>query len=154
VFTVDTQTFLNALRKWFVNPLDDSVCDNIVCGLDEYNIGGINITALDDFAGLKSLRVKIASFTHPGRSEPAVRVSTDTEVLGQINRKIRPSGGKLLVWVDDNPRNNVPYVKFARSLGIKVRELSSTALAKVWMDNTIGARCFVDSLKGRLSNFE
>lgn len=127
--------------------MDDSVCENIVCGLDEYNIGGINITVLDDFVGLKSLRVKIASFKHTGLSEPAVPVSADTEVLGQINKNIRPSRGKLLVWVDDNPQNNVPYVKFARSLGIEVREISSTALAKAWIDNEIGTRCFVDSLK-------
>jgi hypothetical protein len=132
--------------------LDDSVCENIVCGLDEYNIGGINITVLDDFVGLKSLRVKIASFKHTRPSEPAVPVSTDTDE--QINRKIRLSGGKLLVWIDDNPQNNVPYVNFARSLGIEVRELSSTALAKVWIDNNIGNCYFVASLKGRLSNFE
>jgi len=134
--------------------LDDSACENIIYGLDEYNIGGINITVLDDFAGLKSLRVKIASFKHNSLSETAAPVLAESEVLGQKNKMVRPSGGKLLLWVDDNPQNNVPHVNFARSLGIEVRELSSTALAKVWIDQNLGICCFVKSLTVRLADFE
>ncbi|KAF8875448.1 hypothetical protein BD779DRAFT_1563576 [Infundibulicybe gibba] len=39
----------------------------------------------------------------------------------------------LLVWVDDNPTNNVKEIAFAEGLGIKVVPHVSTALAKAWI---------------------
>jgi hypothetical protein len=119
--------------------------------LDEYNINGINITTLDDFAGLKSLRVKIASYKHvhgpPDISNLEVPVSSEPEVHGKTLPTFSlPRGGKLLVWIDDNPDFNEEYVEFAQSLNIKVYQLSSTALAKIWIDENIGNHHFTKFL--------
>lgn len=136
---------MSALKKWFKVPLEDSVCESIVCRLDEYNIGGINITALDEFAGFKSLRVQIALYRQVGGPHPSGPKDSVTSVSsGQQSPEktsgtiSHPPGEKLLVWVDDNPGNNVRFVEFARSIGIKVYELPSTAVAKVWIDQNIG----------------
>jgi hypothetical protein len=40
----------------------------------------------------------------------------------------------LLVWIDDNPQNNVNEVAHAHSKGIQVIELPSTSVAKAWVE--------------------
>ena len=40
----------------------------------------------------------------------------------------------LLVWIDDRPDNNVYEVTQARGMGIYVVEMTSTAMAKAWVD--------------------
>lgn len=62
VFSVDHGSFKGALRKWFPKHLDDLACTNLVFRLDEYNIGSVNVTTLDEFAGTKSLQIKIAEY--------------------------------------------------------------------------------------------
>lgn len=44
----------------------------------------------------------------------------------------------LLVWIDDRPGNNSYEVSQARLLGIMVIELSSTAIAKAWVEANSG----------------
>jgi len=160
VFTVEKDIFVTALKKWFKVPLEDSVCESIVCRLDEYNIGGINITVLDEFAGFKSLRVQIASYRQVGAprpSGPKDSVTSERQSPEKTSGTIyHPPGEKLLVWVDDNPGNNIRLVEFARSIGIRVYELPSTAVAKVWIDQNIGGRrdkeCLTNTLDLLRSN--
>jgi len=40
----------------------------------------------------------------------------------------------LLVWIDDRPENNAYEVAQARETGIYVIEMTSTAMAKAWVD--------------------
>ena len=40
----------------------------------------------------------------------------------------------LLVWIDDRPDNNAYEVAQARKMGIYVIEMTSTAMAKAWVD--------------------
>ena len=40
----------------------------------------------------------------------------------------------LLVWIDDRPENNEYEVAQARGMGIYVIEMTSTAMAKAWVD--------------------
>jgi hypothetical protein len=44
----------------------------------------------------------------------------------------------LIVWVDDSPANNIDEVQLAQSLGVNVIQLSSTALAKDWVEENEG----------------
>jgi hypothetical protein len=44
----------------------------------------------------------------------------------------------LLVWIDDNPTNNIREVAHAHELGINVIQLTSTALAKAWIEEHNG----------------
>jgi single-stranded DNA-specific DHH superfamily exonuclease len=44
----------------------------------------------------------------------------------------------LLVWIDDNPINNIYEASYARELGINVIQLTSTALAKAWIKENSG----------------
>jgi hypothetical protein len=43
-----------------------------------------------------------------------------------------------LVWIDDNPINNAGEVAEARSQGINVVEIPSTAIAKLWIEENSG----------------
>jgi hypothetical protein len=44
----------------------------------------------------------------------------------------------LLVWIDDNPINNTSEVSYALELGINVIQVTSTALAKAWIEEHSG----------------
>ena len=44
----------------------------------------------------------------------------------------------LIVWVDDNKQNNADLVAYARSRGITVIEILSTASAKAWIEANHG----------------
>src|SRR5271156_3210023 len=68
IFSVDHGKFQEALRKWFPKPLDNSACANLICRLDEYNIGTVNATVLDEFAGQNSLELKEAEYMFKSRT--------------------------------------------------------------------------------------
>ena len=44
----------------------------------------------------------------------------------------------LLVWIDDKPTDNASEVSYAREPGINVIQLTSTALAKAWIEEYSG----------------
>lgn len=51
----------------------------------------------------------------------------------------------LLVWVDDNPRNNERFFEDAKTLGIdNIERLLSTGEAKSWIDTHLGFFDFTD----------
>jgi hypothetical protein len=143
IFSVDHGKFQGALRKWFPKPLDDSACANLICRLDEYNIGTVNVTVLDEFAGPKSLEIKVAEYMFKGRTTSSSAISRNTEGTPSNTSTVAistpPPQTPLLVWVDDNPSNNVSLVSYARDkLGITVLEIPGTAEAKVWIDENLG----------------
>jgi hypothetical protein len=163
VFFIDSKSFQSALIRWFPSPLDESVCTNILRRLDEYNIGVVNVTALDDFAGTKSLQTKIAAYlqssppssssetlTVPNTPGPhrlkipsetiSTRRSSDQSWSNESSATItEPSlQTPLLVWVDDNPANNARHVAYAEAEAVPILEMSSTAEAKIWIDQNLG----------------
>jgi hypothetical protein len=148
--------------KWFPSRLEESVCTNLLLRLDEYNIGGVNVTTLDDFVGTKSLQAIVATYKQgqplrapyvtPTRtpSLPDSGVwSTSSQVssssgIDQISVNISSESitqrlqTPLLVWVDDNPQNNKRHIKYADQEGLPVLEMESTAEAKIWIDENLG----------------
>jgi hypothetical protein len=166
VFFIDSKSFQSALTRWFPLPLDESVCRNVLRRLDEYNIGGVNVTALDDFAGTKSLQTKIAAYiqnsppssssetlTVPNTPGPErLKLPSDT-ISRQRSRSSDQSWSDesstpiitepslqtpLLIWVDDNPANNARHVAYAKAEAVPILEMSSTAEAKIWIDQNLG----------------
>ena len=110
------QQFKDGLKNWLPEKLrlDDVAVKKLLLRLDEYDTGRVSITVLDDFAGIGSLIAKLVAYSP---------------------RSWLP----LIVWVDDRPENNQSYVLAARKAGLKVVEFTSTAEAKVWIDENLGA---------------
>jgi hypothetical protein len=142
--------------------LEESVCTNLLLRLDEYNIGGVNVTTLDDFVGTKSLQAIVAAYNQ-GQPLRLPRVNTPTTThslpdsgVWSTSSQVSSSSGidqtsinmsesitrrlqtPLLVWVDDNPQNNKRHIKYADQEGLPVLEMSSTAEAKIWIDENLG----------------
>ena len=107
--------------------------NDIIYRLDEFAIGGVNITALDEFAGTKSLRLLIAAYAYHAKNPVPILVSTPSTVDPSVNLP-------LLVWIDDNPDNNAFHIEMAKDLGIDVVTLLSTGEAKIWIDMHSGNR--------------
>lgn len=126
-----TTDFRAALQLWYSKQLEESVLNHIIYRLDEFDIGGVNVTALDDFAGTKSLRLLIAAYAHQASNPVPILVSTPSTVDNSLTLP-------LLVWIDDNPDNNAFQIQTATNLGIEVITLFSTGEAKIWIDMHFG----------------
>ena len=109
------EQFREGLKSWLPPKLklDDVGITKMLLRLDEYGIGSVSISTLDEFAGTGSFIGKMASYS-PHFWLP------------------------LIVWVDDNPDNNTAYVKWALEAGIKIFQFKSTAEAKEWIDENLG----------------
>jgi len=151
--SVENKELEDALGRWFPKELDGNAMSTILCRLDEYKIGCVNVTTLDDFAGTKSLQMKIAQYMHSSAKNiirRSARLTTsqnlgtewnedDISILpAQLSLSETRLTTPLLIWVDDNPHHNTKHVDYARSLGIGVIELFSTAEAKFWIDENLG----------------
>ncbi|EJU03331.1 hypothetical protein DACRYDRAFT_115514 [Dacryopinax primogenitus] len=133
---VPPNTFATSLKAWYKSGLSDSACEALLFRLDEYAVGGITPSSLENFTQGRSLRVVIDEFTKQKHIMPS---NGKTQGAGPAVAKIVSSPSSnlripLLIWMDDDPKNNLQTVAFARSLGILVIELTSTALAKCWFE--------------------
>ena len=89
------------------------ICANLICRLDEYDIGTVNVAILDEFAGPKILEIKNAEYMFKGRTTSSSAISRNTEETpsstSTVSISTPPPQTPLLVWVDDNPSNNVSW---------------------------------------------
>jgi len=140
VVCVPPEVFIASVKAWYRSGLPESTCNHLLFRLDEYAVGGITPSALEDLAGEKSLREVVDGFKQ--QNETKFHQLTIQKVLPASRRSANPSLPSyseypdlpLLIWVDDKPGNNANEVAFARGLGIMVIELTSTALAKAWFE--------------------
>jgi hypothetical protein len=126
--------FRKSLTAWFPKPLDEKAVDNLLLNLDEYGVGRVSVTMLDEFAGTGSLISKIAAYK-------LGKVANNTELSQGAHPADNPPPyleTPLLVWVDDRPDNNFGFVHHPRNKHINFIEITSTAEAKVWIDENLG----------------
>jgi hypothetical protein len=116
--------------------LDDIHLDWLLLRLDEYNIGGVNVKVLDDFAGRESLQIKIAAYL--SEASTADGAITPSSPIPLVSPRAPTLPIPLLVWVDDQPENVEFEVQYAKDLGIHVLQLTSTGEAKLWIDQNLG----------------
>ncbi|KAJ3505451.1 hypothetical protein NLJ89_g7408 [Agrocybe chaxingu] len=124
---IPPDVFCSRLSIWYNGDLSKDACTRIVMLLDEYNVGGITPNNLARALGDESLKCFLE------------RCSKGEKPLPLDHSWIRVAPGEvlqtpLLVWIDDNPQNNAYEVADARSKGIQVIELSSTSVAKAWVE--------------------
>jgi len=62
--------------------------------------------------------------------------------ISKLNNKLKTP---LLIWIDDQPKNNTNRVSFAQQMGINVVQLNSTAIAKAWIEENSGAHKLSDT---------
>ncbi|KAF5371981.1 hypothetical protein D9615_008041 [Tricholomella constricta] len=115
-----TDRFSDALRLCFGDWLSEAARRRLALRLDEFRVGGVAISSLERFVGDGSLEQAIHKFKAFDSLPSAVETRSDSKL-------------PLLIWVDDNPSNNVQEVTFARTNGVNVLEFTSTALVKLWI---------------------
>ncbi|EJU03293.1 hypothetical protein DACRYDRAFT_99588 [Dacryopinax primogenitus] len=144
VVCVPASAFIVSLKTWYASGLPESTCQHLLLRLDEYAVGGITPSSLEGLAGDQSLREVIDGFKRLNEEKMSLDIKkplpapSDRSPRRAIGSPLPPYSEypdmPLIVWVDDNPQNNTLEVRFARSLGITVVELTSTALAKAWFE--------------------
>ncbi|KAF8875454.1 hypothetical protein BD779DRAFT_1678254 [Infundibulicybe gibba] len=112
--------FAEALKQKFGNTLNEDACQLLTFCVDELRVGGVSLSSLERFVGNGTVSSAVERFME----------------LELATRKLEPSQNgslPLLVWVDDNPANNVREIAFAEGQGINVVPCVSTADAKAWI---------------------
>ncbi|KAK2462201.1 hypothetical protein APHAL10511_005789 [Amanita phalloides] len=140
---VSSAEFVVALQTWVKEDLDETLRNALLLELDRQNIGGVTCRGLEGFASGRTLKECVDDFrsrdtTSDNCYSPA-RSSTMSEngsspVSASSSMSLEPT----LVWIDDKMGNNKAEIKFATSLGIRVIQLPSTALAKLWIEQNEG----------------
>jgi hypothetical protein len=114
--------------------------------LDEFGAGGVTPSRLDEISAGGSLKDVLNIYLRTGNflslnpmGKQLLRYDISDGPIpsptSETNHQIRLP---LLVWIDDNPINNVGEVAHAHDLGINVIQLTSTALAKSWIEEHNG----------------
>ncbi|KZT60670.1 hypothetical protein CALCODRAFT_515263 [Calocera cornea HHB12733] len=143
VVCVPPQIFIVSIKTWFKAGLPESTCRHLLLRLDEYAVGGVTPHSLENLVGEQRLRDVIEGFKQQNEAK------SHELAIDSVPRPFRHSRDSatalpeytvypnlpLIIWVDDMPSNNIGEVTYARSLGISVIELTSTALAKAWFED-------------------
>ncbi|KAF8875453.1 hypothetical protein BD779DRAFT_1678253 [Infundibulicybe gibba] len=112
--------FAEALKKKFGDTLSEDACQLLTFRVDELCVGGVSLSGLERFVGSGSVSSAVEHFMElelaPLKLEPSKHDSLP-----------------LIVWVDDNPTNNVREIAYAEKLGINVISCVSTVDAKAWI---------------------
>ncbi|KAA1475245.1 hypothetical protein DENSPDRAFT_415885 [Dentipellis sp. KUC8613] len=119
------QRLCDELVEWLGIHLDQTTADTLLLRLDEYAIGGVSPSSLDNFVGQRSIRDALS-----GLGVIRKGMSTASQCKSVDRSTIKP----LLVWIDDEPLNNDWLIDNARQLNITVICLTCTASAKVWIE--------------------
>jgi hypothetical protein len=142
---VRNDVFCSGLMSWNT-AIPQATTDRILMRLDEYNSGGVTPHNLTRVLGKKSLTEFVESYSRGAvyslqflylscscgertGEKPAALDATLIQVAP--DHELRTP---LLVWIDDRPDNNAYEVAQARGMGIYVVEMTSTAMAKAWVD--------------------
>ncbi|RDB27644.1 hypothetical protein Hypma_003168 [Hypsizygus marmoreus] len=122
--------FRTRLSMWLGMELSPSAWLTLDFRLDEFGIGGVTPSNLDHLVGSGSFREAILECIREGtaRSDYTFFKSKQDTVADMPRLP-------LLLWIDDTPSNNGYQVSNAVELGINVVQLTSTALAKDWIES-------------------
>ncbi|KAF8159153.1 hypothetical protein B0H34DRAFT_391779 [Crassisporium funariophilum] len=122
---VPIDLFYTRLCTWYNATIDRRVFAKITMRLDEYDSGGILSHNFWNALGQGSLKQFIEEYKQDllVSYEDAAALSTEDENLKT----------PVLVWIDDNPSNNQYEVAYATQMGVSVIQLTSTAVAKAWV---------------------
>lgn len=117
--------FCASLSHWLNIRIDEETCDVLLLRLDEFAVGGVTPSSLDQFVGQRTI---FDALNQIG----VMRRTNSLELASSIANP--QTTDLLLIWIDDNPTNNEHHISHAHSLGITVVTLMSTASAKVWIE--------------------
>ncbi|KAF9456832.1 hypothetical protein BDZ94DRAFT_1241245 [Collybia nuda] len=109
-----------------------SMRKRLLLRLDEFAIGGVTPAALEDLVGMGNLRGLVNMFS--ADSSPTPAYPSQTQKWWSLKAKSSRIALPLLVWIDDNPESVVEGIREAQGMGINVIHLTSTALAKDWIE--------------------
>ena len=153
---VHNDVFVSRLMLWNT-AIPQGTTDRILMRLDEYNSGGVTPHNLTRVLGNMSLNEFVESYSRGAVNfiqfpylscSCGERTGEKPAALDESLIEVAP-GHKLrtplLVWIDDRPENNAYEVAQARRIGIYVIEMTSTAMAKAWVDANLGKFTFTSN---------
>lgn len=140
------------MQKWIGEELDETARSALLLELDKQCIGGVTRRALDRFSGPRTLKECINDLrTQLCMYLVSLPWNMHIEILLKAPEGISPSFSVIslspvsstsssmsleptLIWVDDKMENNKMEIQIATSLQIRVIQLPSTAVAKLWIE--------------------
>ncbi|KAI0311713.1 hypothetical protein OF83DRAFT_1149633 [Amylostereum chailletii] len=133
VSCVSEESFFGALCDWLKLPLDKHTRDVMLLRLDESGVGGVTVRSLDDWVGKQNIRERVSFLDVLQGSTVMHPLSPRPQETGD-DTTVRP----LILWIDDNPNSVTRLCEHARSQGVTVVAITSTAAAKVWIESNQG----------------
>ncbi|KAF4610527.1 hypothetical protein D9613_006510 [Agrocybe pediades] len=137
---VHEDTFIARLSVWYSSvesnggtpsTLPPKAGRLILMRMDEYNIGGVTVDNFASALGKENLRAFVRRYIN-GRPKIPESPSAGGSNSSSLKMALKTP---LLVWVDDEPKNNRSKVPKAQEMGITVIQLTSTAVAKAWIED-------------------
>ncbi|RDB27651.1 hypothetical protein Hypma_003167 [Hypsizygus marmoreus] len=126
---VPSDEFRARLGIWLKGEISAEAWLTLNLRLDEFGIGGVTPSNLDSFIGDGRLEDVVHSFIKESNAISRYKLKTPKNVQPADTPRL-----PLLICIDDNPINIDDEVKHALTFGINVVQLTSTALAKAWID--------------------
>ncbi|KAF9552256.1 hypothetical protein CPC08DRAFT_296457 [Agrocybe pediades] len=135
---VHEDTFIARLSVWYSSvesnggtpsTLPPKAGRLILMRMDEYNIGGVTVDNFASALGKENLRAFVRRYIN---GKPKIPESPSSGGSSSLKMALKTP---LLVWVDDEPKNNRSKVPKAQEMGITVIQLTSTAVAKAWIED-------------------
>ncbi|KAF9556479.1 hypothetical protein CPC08DRAFT_752477 [Agrocybe pediades] len=126
---ISEDLFLTRLNTWHGGGISTKTSRLMLMRLDEFNIGGVTPDNLSVALGEEGLKEFVDRYIQGKPKRPSAVKKNDGYGLQMILTV------PLLVWIDDEPENHEYNVAFARELGIQVVQLTSTAVAKAWIED-------------------
>jgi hypothetical protein len=138
------------LGAWLGETPSSASFGQLMLRLDEFGVGGVTPSCLDEIAAGHPLKDVLKMYMNTGNLLPLTsQWGKPLLTYGILDGPIPSPSSKskhdesqimlpLLVWIDDNPTNYIREVAYAHQLGINVIQLTSTALAKAWIEEHNG----------------
>ncbi|PFH46970.1 hypothetical protein AMATHDRAFT_68635 [Amanita thiersii Skay4041] len=147
--------FMTALKCWVQEELEEVICSALLVSLDKQDIGGVTRKNLVNFAGQRTLKecvsdlkaqcgaISPCSTVCSPLSNKVMEIETASTLVRPLSSPSTPSTTytqssinlePTLIWIDDKMENNTLEVAYAKSRGIRVVQLPSTAAAKMWVE--------------------
>ena len=134
--------FCKAITTWLKEDLSPSLLDALLLRLDEFGVGGVTLSSINQFVGEKTLSDAIRQLQQKGRRVAATAARPRANMVIAQTHCLDANGQydsrPWLIWIDDNPNNISEYFSFAQCKGICVFHFFSTAFAKAWIDSNEG----------------
>jgi len=133
VFSVTWEVLEASLIEDFPNDIDAKMLKDLKLRLDNFNTGSVSVCRLAEFVGHKALSQQLREYKTGSPDGADIAATSIVDLTGWTEEQ--NINFPILLWVDDKANNK--EIEYAKSKGVSVVVLTSTAEAKQWMKDNL-----------------